>query len=273
MTGRYVEFTFIAQSVMKNDQSFRAVSYSQIAHILSTQEFEQRKFNPDVVVAVCRGGMIPASMVSATLGLPMLAVNCDRQEGKINWLLSPTKEILERQQKGALRALVVDDILATGGTFEMIDQFMKEQGIAHAFNVVFYDEEKTKTRPDIGEPTREWICFPWDAREHKPRNHNDAARYNAINDRENQKNYVIDGLLAQDPFWAERLRQGGCKTLPIEAEISADWFYENSTTHYFTPDREEAINVAKNYPLMEVIWWNQSKRSGILLRAADFLDP
>jgi hypoxanthine phosphoribosyltransferase len=253
---------------MKVKNAFRSASYEQVEHILSAQEEAQRAFAPDCVVAVCRGGLIPASIVSANLAVPMLAIMCSRTSSEATWLYSPEQAHLD--PKRPLRALVVDDFQSTGWTRKLIDAFMQREGIAYRFNVVFYDMDKCKRPPDIGEPVRDWVCFPWDARERKPANVEEAMGTSDLDIGGTERNVAVHPALTTENRWADLMDRTGFLATPGEAPPRANWFHEHSITHYVTPNLEEAIAVSKDLPVMQVIWWPAEAEVGTLLRAADF---
>lgn len=108
------------------------------------------------VVAVARGGLIPAVMISAALDIPLHAVAYDRASRTVSWYSAT------RPAAGS-HVLLVEDIAGRGHTLaDSLDFLQAHQVVARIFTLA-YDTESRIT-PEFGvkiQPGyRAW--FPWE---------------------------------------------------------------------------------------------------------------
>ena len=110
----------------------------------------------DAVVAIARGGLIPATLIASELDLPLLAVSYQRATREVQWW---TKE---RPVPGG-RLLLVEDIAGRGTTLSDCLQFLEQEAQEVRVFSLAYDRESRMT-PDYGQPMpdgmRAW--FPWE---------------------------------------------------------------------------------------------------------------
>jgi adenine/guanine phosphoribosyltransferase-like PRPP-binding protein len=116
-------------------------------------------WGPDAVVAIARGGLVPGTMVSCGLALPMFIAGYDRKAGAVAWI-GPQPE--------GRRVLVVDDCSATGETVAAVRQAAIEAGYDCATLTIVHDPETTQYVPDFSHPMRELFRFPWERGEATP---------------------------------------------------------------------------------------------------------
>ena len=86
-------------------------------------------WNPDYIVGVTRGGLLPAVMISHYLNVPMytLCVSLRDNKGNIGpehncWMSEDAYGYYEAGESGPKNILIVDDINDTGATFNWIMQ-------------------------------------------------------------------------------------------------------------------------------------------------------
>ncbi len=122
-------------------------------------------FVPDLIIAIARGGYLPARLLSDRLGL--FDLDCIRIEhyqgihkslqARVRYPLSA--EISDRQ------ILLVDDVSDSGDTFEVALKHLKQKGSAAAIRTAVLHHKFTASyRPDYrAVELREWcwIIFPW----------------------------------------------------------------------------------------------------------------
>ena len=121
-------------------------------------------FMPDVVVAIARGGLLPAGAIAYGLGIKNCgAINVEFYTG-IGTVL-PDPELLPPEMDMAYldgrRVLLVDDVADSGSTLDLAVRLLTDRG-AIVRSVVIYTKPTTIIRPDWSwKDTDLWIDFPW----------------------------------------------------------------------------------------------------------------
>ncbi|MFW5845109.1 MAG: xanthine phosphoribosyltransferase [Planctomycetota bacterium] len=109
------------------------------------------------IVAVTRGGLVPATIVARELGVRLIDTVCirsydHRDQGSITVL------------KGAAAhqgdTLVVDDLADTGATLRVVRQLLPEATIATVYVKPAGRDVVDVHVTEVGQET--WIHFPWD---------------------------------------------------------------------------------------------------------------
>ena len=119
---------------------------------------------PDVVVAIARGGLLPAGAIAYGLGIKNCgAINVEFYTG-IGTVL-PDPELLPPEMDMAYldgrRVLLVDDVADSGRTLDLAVRLLTDRG-AIVRSVVIYTKPTTIIRPDWSwKDTDLWIDFPW----------------------------------------------------------------------------------------------------------------
>lgn len=117
---------------------------------------DRRRF--DGIIAISRGGMVPAAILARELELRLvdtisIASYQDRQQGEV--------EVLKGVAGDGKGMLIVDDLSDTGATARMVRKLLPE---AAAF-VTVYVKPEGRDCVDIfisEVPQDCWILFPWD---------------------------------------------------------------------------------------------------------------
>ncbi|HEY0186724.1 MAG TPA: phosphoribosyltransferase [Cellulomonas sp.] len=123
-------------------------------------------FEPDVVVAVARGGLLPAGALAYALGLKACGtLNVEFYTGIDTRLPDPVllPPLLDTAALAGRRALVVDDVADTGETLALVQRIVSEH-CAEARTAVLYAKPHSIVDPDfVWKRTAQWITFPWSA--------------------------------------------------------------------------------------------------------------
>jgi hypoxanthine phosphoribosyltransferase len=132
-----------------------------------TQKINKANFNPDIIVAVSRGGLAPARILSDLLEVQNLAIirvefylgiNKTREQPIITQSLSAPVT--------AKKVLIVDDISDTGKSLKLVTEHILTQGAKEAKTATIYAKPESTFTPDYFEKqTSSWVIFPWDAKE------------------------------------------------------------------------------------------------------------
>jgi xanthine phosphoribosyltransferase len=117
----------------------------------------------DALVAITRGGLVPAAIVSRELELRVIETVCiaSYHDYKNQGGLQVLKTIAEQVSKsGGAKILVIDDLVDTGATAKVVREMLPKAHIATVY-------AKPLGRPlvdtfitEVSQDT--WIYFPWD---------------------------------------------------------------------------------------------------------------
>lgn len=121
-------------------------------------------FAPEVVVAIARGGLLPAGAVAYGLGAKNCgAINVEFYTG-IGTVLDAPELLppeLDMTYLDGRRVLLVDDVADSGRTLELAVRLLTERG-ADVRSAVIYTKPATIIQPDYSwKETSLWIDFPW----------------------------------------------------------------------------------------------------------------
>ncbi len=123
-------------------------------------------FVPEVVVAIARGGLLPAGAIAYGLGAKNCgAINVEFYTG-IGTVLDAPEVLppeLDMNYLDGRRVLLVDDVADSGRTLELAVRLLREKG-ADVRSVTIYTKPTTIIQPDYAyKATDLWIDFPWSA--------------------------------------------------------------------------------------------------------------
>lgn len=124
-------------------------------------------FDPEIIIGVARGGMIPAGALTYALGVKLTdAINVEFYTDVAETLPDPIllAPMLDIESIRGRRLLVVDDVVDSGRTLALVLQLLRGFG-AEVRSAVIYAKPTTVVEPDFAwKRTNQWIVFPWSAR-------------------------------------------------------------------------------------------------------------
>lgn len=161
------------------------VSWNQVDYAIMslTAKLKKYGYQPRKILAVARGGVIPATMLSHKLGVRDVGfIRADSYTSQVvasglkNVVVTDTLDIYKhtilpetiagkdlRSMWDSVSTLVVDDLWDTGHTISWIRQLLPEATTATAFYRKRDDEShKIVSFPGLCLDTRDWIEFPWE---------------------------------------------------------------------------------------------------------------
>lgn len=122
---------------------------------------------PEIVIAVARGGMLPAGALTYMLGIKLTdAINVEFYTDVHETLPDPVllAPLLDTESISGRRLLVVDDVVDSGRTLKLVVELLEGFG-ADVRSAVLYDKPTTVVAPDWSwKHTDQWIVFPWSAK-------------------------------------------------------------------------------------------------------------
>ncbi len=121
-------------------------------------------FQPDIVVAIARGGLLLAGSVAYALDVKSCgAINVEFYSGVEVRLDEPVllSPMLDTPSVSGQRVLVVDDVSDSGRTLAMVLALLVTAG-ADVRSLCLYSKPQTVLEPDfVWRRTSKWIAFPW----------------------------------------------------------------------------------------------------------------
>jgi hypoxanthine phosphoribosyltransferase len=130
--------------------------YARIEAVVSGFVPEWRRAGFDSVVAIARGGLVPAVMAATDLSLPLHAVSYDRGRRMVSWYTSS-------QPPASSKLLLVEDVAGSGTTLVDSLHFLRNEGHRVSVFTLAYDA-RSRIRPDYGleMPAGFRAWFPWE---------------------------------------------------------------------------------------------------------------
>jgi len=120
-------------------------------------------WHPDFIVGIKRGGLVPSTIMSHYMQLPMLVASCQLRDGK-NFV-----ELIEVDGKFRdKKLLIVDDICDEGATFSLVCETLSKNQIKNYktcslfFNIRQKFNVDFKARKIDRDKEKYWVVFPWE---------------------------------------------------------------------------------------------------------------
>ncbi|PWD51343.1 phosphoribosyltransferase [Serinibacter arcticus] len=121
-------------------------------------------WQPEVVVAIARGGLVPAGAIAYALETKAMGtLNVEFYRGVGETLPDPIvlPPALDTSELSGLRVLVVDDVADSGRTLLLVLDLMRSHG-ADVRSAVIYAKPTSIVQPTyVWRDTDRWIMFPW----------------------------------------------------------------------------------------------------------------
>ncbi|MCP4646868.1 MAG: phosphoribosyltransferase [bacterium] len=132
-----------------------------------TEKINSSGFSPDIIIAISRGGLIPARLLSDFLNVPVLytirisfysSVGVRREKPEVTQPLSV-------DIKGK-KILIVDDIADSGKSLELAEQYIIPLNPAEIKTATIHYKPGSIVKPDFFVSTTEaWVIYPWERAE------------------------------------------------------------------------------------------------------------
>jgi len=154
---------------LSRDLKFEVPTWDQIYDMLLNlaDRVQKDNFHPDVIVGICRGGWLPARVMSDLLEKPELA-NV-RVEFYLGVAETKGEPVITQPVSASVKdktVLVMDDVADTGKSLTLVKEHVKSQGARGVKIATIYYKPWSEIAPDYYErKTRRWIVFPWERKE------------------------------------------------------------------------------------------------------------
>ncbi len=123
-------------------------------------------FEPDIVLAVARGGLLVAGALAYALDVKnTYTMNVEFYTGVDERLPAPIvlPPVPDLVDLGDARVLVADDVADTGRTLALVKEFCAGR-VADVRAAVLYEKPRSLVRCEyVWRRTERWITFPWSA--------------------------------------------------------------------------------------------------------------
>ncbi len=144
-------------------------TWNQIYEMLfcQAQKIKTQNFKQDLIVAIARGGLVPARILSDLLETQSLSFIQIEFYTNINQTLQEPILIqnLTTNVTGK-KILLIDDISDTGKSLKLAKTHLQLQGAIEIKTATLYEKPHSITTPDFYEKqTTDWVVFPWDIKE------------------------------------------------------------------------------------------------------------
>ncbi|MEM4272037.1 MAG: phosphoribosyltransferase [Candidatus Bilamarchaeaceae archaeon] len=126
-------------------------------------------FRPDIIIGISRGGLVPARLLSDSLGnheLYTIRIGFYTGIGKT----AKEPKILQDISLDVYgkKILLVDDISDTGASFSTAVSHLEKRGALEIRAASLHFKPSSSFRPDFfAATTNEWIVYPWEKHEFK----------------------------------------------------------------------------------------------------------
>lgn len=128
------------------------------------QQVADSDFEPDILLGIARGGLVPAGALAYALDCKNLfTISVEFYTGVDSRLDVPVMlpPFLDARDLDQAKVLVVDDVADTGKTLELVHRFCAGH-VAEARTAVLYEKPQSSIKADYAwRRTDRWINFPW----------------------------------------------------------------------------------------------------------------
>lgn len=126
------------------------------------------KFNPDAIVGISRGGLIPARILSDLLGVYRMYTISLRSYSGNKKLPKPTLDIYCNYPFVGKSLLVVDDVADTGESLTVVKEYLLNNRAKEIRFATLHYKPNSSFMPEyfVG-ITSDWVVYPWEREEAK----------------------------------------------------------------------------------------------------------
>lgn len=122
------------------------------------------KFKPDIIVAIAKGGLIPARILSDMLGVDEIGyVEVKFYKSVGVTMEKPFIKTLAISTVSNRNVLIVDDVVDSGRTMQLVVNVLSSLGAKSVKTFALFIKPWSTFIPDYFDAvTESWIIFPWE---------------------------------------------------------------------------------------------------------------
>jgi hypoxanthine phosphoribosyltransferase len=150
------------------ETEFEVPTWRQIYSMLLTQAeaISKSSFKPEIVIAVSRGGWLPARVLSDLLEVGLGSVSVEFYVGIAETRKAPVLTQSVSVIVAGKKVLVVDDVADSGESLKLVKAHVLQQGAKEIRAATVYCKPWSGVKPDYyTRETRRWVVFPWEIKE------------------------------------------------------------------------------------------------------------
>lgn len=123
-----------------------------------------REYNFTHVIGIARGGLVPATIISYVLDIPLVTCSVSSYDDTIKGELTIQDDLNISKFTKDSKVLIVDDICDTGDTIHWITNKLTTSNIKHETACIFTKKKHVEKLKFYGSVVSEdkWIVFPWE---------------------------------------------------------------------------------------------------------------
>jgi len=149
--------------------SFKVLTWNRVYNVLFNlaEKIQNSRFEPDVVVGICRGGWVPARVICDLIGVHTLAnvgvefyTGIDTCEPRPRVTQPISTSIVNK------KILLVDEVADTGQSLMLAKECITKRKPKEVRTVTMYMKPWSSFEPDYcWLKTSSWLVFPWEINE------------------------------------------------------------------------------------------------------------
>jgi hypoxanthine phosphoribosyltransferase len=153
----------------EDSSTFEIPSWDQTYSLLLelANAVQKSGFNPDIIVGISRGGLIPARILSDLLEIPKLTnIAVEFYVGVAKTKLKPVITQPVSVSVENKKVLLVDDLADTGKSLSLVNSHLTTKGASEIKIATIYYKPWSCIIPHYHQKeTQSWIVFPWERKE------------------------------------------------------------------------------------------------------------
>ena len=158
------------------------------------EKVTEKALNPDIVVGIAMGGIVPAVILARLLRVEVDSVGAKFYRGVDERGERPqiTQEVSSDLE--GLSVLLVDDVADSGETLKAVKEHIQKRGVAELATCTLHYKPWSIIKPDIYiDQTEAWIIYPWERKE-AFRDIKDKMRSEGLSKEEIRNQMIANGI-------------------------------------------------------------------------------
>ena len=150
------------------EAEFEVPTWRQIYFLLlgQAEKIRESSFKPGVIIAISRGGWLPARVLADLLETGLGNVSVEFYVGVAETRKAPVLTQGASVTVAGKKVLVVDDVADSGESLKLVKAHVLQQGATEARVATIYYKPWSGVKPDFyAQETRRWVVFPWEIKE------------------------------------------------------------------------------------------------------------